>query len=558
MGIRDAVNLKLRWLADTSEVEKGSRRAKAAVKDFDNAVKQSSSNISDAFGVSNTKIQGLASSIQGLGYKMTESGNESVAAFGKIVAGASAAKVAIASIGIGAAIAAFNSLNNVAEAFKKTVAGTNIEMATAAYVSTYQQVFYDMNTAQGKAFANFMENLKKVKAGAGSVIGSLLVGQTSDVSTALMGLASPKLWVNTIRGMKDANAAATRAEEIAKDIYELQRQRSEQTVKISELENKISEQLNIFRDRSKSAEERTRARAEAEALIRQKYTEQYDIESQIADLMEEQNSLSASTPDQIDAANQQRVKANGLVSQMNAELRSFLRYQTGATGAVKETTAALSAEAAELLKVLNNQGIKDITNRVEMQNLSSPGLPTPGATTTQSIALAGTTPWKEQTKVVMDLNNALQDLGTSSAAAIGELVGNLINGENAWSSFGNAAAGAIADMAVAVGKAIMQEGIAIEAAKLAMTSLSGVGAIAAGAALVAIGTALKTSLSNAASGNYSASASVASSSYGRGTSMSREYSSRELNVKVTGTLAASGSQLVAVLNNEENRRSHTT
>ena len=143
-------------------------------------------------------------------------------------------------------------------------------------------------------------------------------------------------------------------------------------------------------------------------------------------------------------------------------------------------------------------------------------------------------------------------------AAIGELVGNLINGEDAWSSFGNAAAGAIADMAIAVGKAIMQEGIAIEAAKLAMTTLSGVGAIAAGAALVAIGTALKTSLSNAAKGNYSASSSVASSSYGNSSSMAREYSSRELNVKVTGTLAASGSQLVAVLNNEENRRSHTT
>ncbi len=113
-------------------------------------------------------------------------------------------------------------------------------------------------------------------------------------------------------------------------------------------------------------------------------------------------------------------------------------------------------------------------------------------------------------------------------------------------------------MAIAVGKAIMQEGIAIEAAKLAMTTLSGIGAIAAGAALIAIGAALKTSLANAASGNYSASASVASSSYGNKSSASKEYSTRELNVKVTGTLAASGSQLVAVINNEENRKSHTT
>ena len=552
------VNLKLRWLSDTSGIENGSRRAKAAVKDFDKTVNQSISSISDAFGVSAGKVDALMSSVQGLGVKMQNSSREGVAAFGKLISSISATSAAIAGLGIGAAIASFKALNETAEAFKKTVAGANIEMATAAYVSTYQQVFYDMNTAQGKAFANFMANLKKVKAGAGAVIGSALVTAPTQWDTALLGLASPTLWKNTIQGMKAANAAGERAEEIANEIYDLQRKRSDQTVHIANLENEISKQMNIFRDKSKSAEERTRARAEAEQLIRQKYTEQYDIESAIADLMEEQNSLSASSPEQIDAANQQRVKANGLVSQMNAELRTFLRYQTSSTGAVKETTAALSAEAKAMLAVANAQIQQSIDKRPELYTLSSPGLPTPGATTTQNTALAGGTPWKEQTKVVVDLNNALKDLGTSSAEAIGELVGNLINGENAWASFGNAAAGAIADMAISVGKAIMQEGIAIEAAKMAMTTLSGIGAIGAGAALIAIGTALKTSLSNAARGNYSASASVASSSYGSGASMSREYSSRELNVKVTGTLAASGSQLVAVLNNEQTRKSHTS
>ena len=104
-----------------------------------------------------------------------------------------------------------------------------------------------------------------------------------------------------------------------------------------------------------------------------------------------------------------------------------------------------------------------------------------------------------------------------------------------------------------------QEGIAVEAAKMALTTMSGIGAIAAGAALVAIGSALKTSLKNAASGNYSTSGGVASSSYGRGSSAgSREYQERGFNVQVTGTLVGQGSQLVAVLNNETNRKSHTT
>ncbi len=552
------VNLKLRWLSDTSGIENGSRRAKAAVKDFDKTVNQSISSISDAFGVSAGKVETLMSSIQGLGVKMQKSSNEGVAAFGKLVSSISATSAAIAGLGIGAAIASFKALNDTAEAFKKTVAGANIEMATAAYVSTYQQVFYDMNTAQGKAFANFMSNIKKVKAGAGAVIGSALVTAPTQWDTALLGLASPTLWKNTISGMKAANAAATRAEEIQEEINDLTLARSAMLRDQENTEAKISRLRNIAVDKSKTEAERSAAVAGAMTLIRSMYTERYDLESRIADLMEEQDALAESSREEIEATNNQRRAANSLISEMDDRMNRFITKQNSLTGSVKETTAALSAEANAMLKVASAQIQQSIDQRPELYNLGVSSQITGSAQYTQPVALAGGYPWEEQQRVIVDLNNALQDLGASSAEAIGELVGNLINGENAWASFGNAAAGAIADMAIAVGKAIMQEGIAIEAAKLAMTTLSGIGAIAAGAALIAIGAALKTSLANAASGNYSASASVASSSYGNKSSASKEYSTRELNVKVTGTLAASGSQLVAVINNEENRKSHTT
>ena len=555
----NAPNMKVTYISDSSKFVAGTRQAKAAVRDFQKTTDQALGQVADSFGVSSGKIGQLTSTVQGLGVEMTKSGNAGVKAFGEMVAGLDKVKLAVAGLGIGAAIAAFQALNRVAENFKNTVAGANIEMATAAYVSTYQQVFYDMDSAQGKAMANFMANLQKIKAGAGAVVGSLLVGQTSDVSTAFMGLASPKFWKDTISGMKEANAAASQAEEITNRIYELERERSNKAVEIANTENRISELKNVIWDKSNSQVERSQALAEVQQLIRDKYTEQYDIESQIADLMEERNSLSASTPAQIDAANQQRIKANNLVAQMNGELKSLLRQQNSLTGSVKATTVALSEEAEAMLKVIQAQGIKETTNRVELQELGASGIQMPGATTAQNISLAGYTGEVQQvSRAIVDLKSSLSDLAVDGAAAIGALIGDLVNGENAWASFGNAAAGAIADMAIAVGKAIMQEGIAIEAAKLAMTTLSGVGAIAAGAALIAIGSALKTSLSNAAKGNYSASASVASSSYGRGTSASRDYSGREFNVKVTGTLVGQGSSLVAVINNENNRRSHTT
>jgi hypothetical protein len=84
--------------------------------------------------------------------------------------------------------------------------------------------------------------------------------------------------------------------------------------------------------------------------------------------------------------------------------------------------------------------------------------------------------------------------------------------------------------------------------KKALESLNGYVAIAAGAALVALGAAVKSGLSNVASGDYSAagggySGSYASSGGGDG------YETREVQVNVTGTLVANGDQLVTVINN---------
>jgi len=553
-------NMKVTYTSDSSKFVAGTRQAKTAVRDFQKTTEQAMGQLGEAFGVNTGKLGQMASSVKGLGVELSKSGNAGVKAFGEMVSGLDAVKLGIAGLGLGAAIASFKALQATAENFKKTVAGANIEMATAAYVSTYQQAFYDMNTAQGQAMANFMSNLEKVKAGAGAVLGNFLVNQGNSLSTSLFGVADPRFWKDTIGAMKSANAVATEASEIANQIYQLERKRSDMMVDLADKENRITELKNIIWDKTNSTVERSEALAKVQQLIREKYTEQFDIENEIADLMEQQNSLASSTPEEIDRANQQRVKANNLVAQMNSELRSLLRQQNSLTGSVKETVAALSAEAKAMLKVVDASIQADLDKRPELYNLGASGISMPGATTAPNVALAGYTGQVEEvSRAILDVRNSLTDLAADGAVAIGSLIGDLINGENAWGNFGNAALGALGDMAVAVGKTIMQEGIAVEAAKMALTTMSGIGAIAAGAALVAIGSALKTSLKNAASGNYSASSGVASSSYGRGSGAgSREYQERGFNVQVTGTLVGQGSQLVAVLNNENNRKSHTT
>ena len=101
-------------------------------------------------------------------------------------------------------------------------------------------------------------------------------------------------------------------------------------------------------------------------------------------------------------------------------------------------------------------------------------------------------------------------------------------------------------------------GAAAAGIQVALESLNPAVAMAAGAALIALGSAVKAGLSNVAGGNYSASASVASSAYSGGSSNTPTAYGREMTVHVTGTLTGEGSKLVAVLNNEADRKRVTT
>jgi hypothetical protein len=158
--------------------------------------------------------------------------------------------------------------------------------------------------------------------------------------------------------------------------------------------------------------------------------------------------------------------------------------------------------------------------------------------------------WKE-------MENLVAGFVESAASSIGQLVGDLATGGNAWGNFKNTALSALADMAIAVGKLAISTGVATIGIKKALESMNGYVAIAAGVALVALGSAVKAGLSNIASGDYTAAAAVASSGYGSERSMAGGYTAREMTVNVTGTLKADGDQLITVINNTNKRNSYT-
>lgn len=155
-------------------------------------------------------------------------------------------------------------------------------------------------------------------------------------------------------------------------------------------------------------------------------------------------------------------------------------------------------------------------------------------------------------------NSAINDMAVGFTTGLGEMIaagGNL-------QGFSSLIAGTFADMAINVGKTAIQTGIAIEGIKLALKSLNPFVAIAAGAALVALGTAVKKSLGNIANGGSGGTFSSHTLS-GNSITDTRggsgiDNAAKPVEVIVRGDFKLRGSTLVAAVEGENSRRNITT
>ena len=551
-------NLKTVFEADTRDLSRGAKQARKELKDFGKTSNEVTQSIGDAFGVDLDKLNQLTNATKEWGRKLTETGRESDAAFGKLLQHLDSTKVAIAGLGIGAAVSAFKLLNSEAQAFKNTVAGANIEMQTAAYVATYTQALHDFNTATGqsvaefeakwkKGFGRFWANFKQDFVNA--MNGNMGVGQ------ALLG----PIW-GSVFGNKDqrqaAGAKASQAEQIAGQMYQLTRQLAAKSVEWAETEAQIAEYRRIAKDDSVGLAAQSNAIAQAEALINQRYGEEYQIRKAMSDLQTQLVGLTGSSVAEEDKMYQMQKQTADVLRQKEQMIKSLNRDQKSINSAVAAEAEA-RRKAAEQLKKEQEVMAARAAQLSALTISGGPSISGPNQVTGPEMSILLHP--KIDKKEVLDISDELASLIEMSAAnvseSIGSLIGDLVTGGNAWSNFASSALSAFGDMAISVGKMAIATGVATLGIKKSLESLNGYVAIAAGAALVALGAAVKTGLSNIASGNYSASSSVASSgSYSSG---GGNYETRDVKVYVTGTLEADGDKLLAVINNTNKKNYYT-
>ena len=577
-------NLQLGIVADASGLKKGLDDSKAAVRDFQRAGSNALGALDNALGGAISKAKSIGSAMRGAAIEMGKLGNAGKAA-GSLMSGAMAtATTAIAGLGIGAAIASFKVLSAEAENFKTTVRGANIELATAAYVSTYKQVLHDANASLGEGAAKAESAWKKFIGTLGAQI-----KQTFISGAAFAGELTPTQSAEVVGGLLDttqkAADAAAQAEQHTNNIYNAQRELAKLQVVIANNDSKIADLRYKANLETYTAAERAGFLAEAQQLINDKYDQQIELQKVI---VTNQQALSDLATDDL-AAEDALINAKVALAQMdrsrNNELRELTEKQRTLNKLVtaerdeRERVAALrslmtanplpaiaTSPVLQPLGPVQSGGVSvDLAvhpqvEPTEMQTFISSlksGIITGVDGTTVTVGIAA------DTSDLVDVSGALQsqltELGAVTGDIIGGLIGDLATGGDAWSNFANGAVSAFADLAISVGKMAIQTGAATLGIKAALESLNPYAAIAAGAALVALGSALKTGMSNAASGSYSASTNVASaSSYSSGSSLSSDMYGREMTVKVTGRLEASGSTLAAVLDNEAQRHNRTT
>lgn len=550
-------NLKVNMTADNSDLVQKAKESKKAVQDFEKVGSDALSKLGEAFGINTDKIELLTSALEGLGEKLKGAGGEGTKAFGTMLTSVSAFAAAVVALPLAGAIAGFKVLKEEAEAFKNTVEGANIELSTNAYVETYKQFLRDSRQSFGEEAAKLISESEKTRARTwGNIKGIVLSGFFGPGA----GNYNTDALLEFRRAADEAAKTAEKAEQYQARIYRIQLLISDGAAEWAEMEKEIAEYKKIAYDKTVSISDRQTALAKVNELILTRYEDEAVLRERLANMQEKMNGLVSSSVDDIDKQNQLRAEAESVVEAMNNALRETGELQaTLAAEAQKEAEARQAALAAMQAMAAEREALKS-WGAISEGNTLKESLPGSIAVPDAGIAVP-VTPVLD-TEAVADIANELESILTSAfesiGASLGSLIGDLVTGGDAWSNFSNNALSAFGDMATSVGKMAISIGVAALAIQGALVSLNGWVAIAAGTALVALGAAVKAGMSNIASGNYSASASVATSgNYGSST-IGTTFDEREVRIEVSGELYGSGNQLVAVIENEKNRRNHTT
>lgn len=546
-------NLKAVFDADTKGIEEGSQKAIKSVEEFADQSSDMLDQMAGKFGVNTKHLKEFRQVLKEMGQAWVEGFGGGEEMMGNVIS-----KMALLGTTATAAAAlvagAFKLMKEEADAYRQTIEGSIGERGLQAYLSTYQQVLRQVNLEATASMVEMTNNWRKGLSGFWADFKNMAVNAIYNMKSGLVDFGSALgLGLHQTKAASGvAKIRASEVEQLAKDIMRWERDLIAMRNAVIDKEIEILESQKQAQDRSLLPDERKQYLDEAKRLINERAEMQLQIMRQITAAYKEIADILPENLAAQEAYNAALDRQKAVERDRAGRLRALVRLENS----IADASAKYSEELRKQAELLE---------RKKAFRASLIGAPTtdaawalmPGGAEMQIEVPIKLRPpeEKEITEVMVELSRVIEDSIQSMAYGIGELIGNLATGGDAMESFGKAVLSTFAEAAIAVGKMAIQMGLAAEGVKQALKFGNPYVAIAAGAALVALGAAVKAGMSNIASGSYASSSSYSQGARAVGTS---GLVTRELTVNVQGTLVAQGSQLVAVLNNENKRRKVTT
>jgi len=546
-------NLKAVFDADTKGIEEGSQKAIKSVEEFADQSSDMLDQMAGKFGVNTKHLKEFRQVLKEMGQAFVEGFGGGEEMMGNVIS-----KMALLGTTATAAAAlvagAFKLMKEEADAYRQTIEGSIGERGLQAYLSTYQQVLRQVNLEATASMVEMTNNWRKGLSGFWADFKNMAVNAIYNMKSGLVDFGSALgLGLHQTKAASGvAKIRASEVEQLAKDIMRWERDLIAMRNAVIDKEIEILESQKQAQDRSLLPDERKQYLDEAKRLINERAEMQLQIMRQITAAYKEIADILPENLAAQEAYNAALDRQKAVERDRAGRLRALVRLENS----IADASAKYSEELRKQAELLE---------RKKAFRASLIGAPTtdaawalmPGGAEMQIEVPIKLRPpeEKEITEVMVELSRVIEDSIQSMAYGIGELIGNLATGGDAMESFGKAVLSTFAEAAIAVGKMAIQMGLAAEGVKQALKFGNPYVAIAAGAALVALGAAVKAGMSNIASGSYASSSSYSQGARAVGTS---GLVTRELTVNVQGTLVAQGSQLVAVLNNENKRRKVTT
>jgi hypothetical protein len=340
---------------------------------------------------------------------------------------------------------------------------------------------------------------------------------------------------------------------------------------LSERKAKASELREMAKEEVEDQHKKVALINEAADLYKSAYGDEIALETARISIMKQKLAEKSSDPtlEQQRAIAEQQAKINDLYRDQADQLKGLNRERAKALAFVTNELAlekAKTDQASKTVTEIGNIKMPPIGPAIDKAIGTLAGIPKTleGLDLTKAInkALGPLRNLKEPfDKFREDLAKGIQSSLDSAAESLGEFFGALMIGQAGIKDFSNMMLGAFAELAITIGKLAIASAITVGALDQILKNPEAWPiALAAGIALVAVGSAIRGSLAKAAD-KGGVTASVSGS--GSGSSGGVIYDTRTINpkpieVKVTGTLEGSGSTLRAVLKQEENRLAITS